>query len=274
MCFFSVLIHCLIYALFCITRARYELRTHQYAHTHTLINASAPRGGALGCPRGPGDGCVCCCSARGGREKRQPRLPACWRTARTTSAVEGDCRWWWWLELNAECAPHLLLPRVGVSVCFSVFMCYLSGNVQITKIVSSFFYTAAAVVVFCVTRCEHGSWSSHKSIANCQLAGRRPSFTHVVVWFWFNVCVRTCSSFGQGFVFILSTIDCLKDFNLSGRDSRGVFDLNYIFNLMTVFVVIIVWKRWQTKISWNHLLECVIGDIRFDIWFMLCSLRI
>lgn len=76
---------------------------------------------------------------------------------------------------------------------------------------------------------------------------------------------------------ILSTIDCLKDVNcfcsfvLSGRDSREVFDLNYIFNLMTVFVVIIVWKRLADENLMKPFARMYfICDIRFDVGYRCC----
>lgn len=79
-------------------------------------------------------------------------------------------------------------------------------------------------------------------------------------------------------MFILSTIDYLKDVNcfccyvLSGRDSRGVYDLNYIFNLMTVFVVIIVWKRLADENLMKPFARMYfICDIRFKVEYCCLS---
>lgn len=70
--------------------------------------------------------------------------------------LEGDCRWW--LELSEICANgRCCCPRNSTFCCFlalvRVCMCYLSGNVQITKIVSTFYTITAdvAVVALCHT---------------------------------------------------------------------------------------------------------------------------
>lgn len=88
-------------------------------------------------------------------------------------------------------------------------------------------------------------------------------------------------------MFVLSTIDRLKDVNcvrvcndvsfFQGEILEGLFDLNYIFNLMTVFVVIIVWKRLADENLMKPFARMyIICGIRFDVghFGFICSLRI
>lgn len=162
--FFLCLFICLIYALFCIT-PRLQLRaaiTHTLATNCALTNthsrahkrARAPRGGAPGCQSRAGR--VCCCSSGAhpavrnvrvctGREKRQPGVLIL--TAHL-ALLEGDCRWR--LELS-EMRAHAAHEAPPLLPCVCLCMCNLSGNVQITKIVSFLHCYTAVVVGLCHT---------------------------------------------------------------------------------------------------------------------------
>lgn len=105
-----------------------------------------------------------------GREKRQPSVLIL--TAHL-ALLEGDCRWRLELSEMRAHAAHEAPP----SLCLFSCMCYLSGNVQITKIVSFLHCYTADGVVLCHTWADLLSRSYQKSIANCQLAGRCSNLT-------------------------------------------------------------------------------------------------
>lgn len=174
-------------------------------------------------------------------EPRETSTPAClfWQLS---LALEGDCRWR--LELSearsmvgaAHEAPRLLL-RV------SVYVCYLSGNVQITKIFSflhcicCFWHTLLMILGADRTRGQAPVVDFLADVAFRpwhwrSLLRKLSIYTYLLA---LGLCVCEC---GQGFVFCSFHNRLSERFQLlSGRDSReGVFDLNYIFSLVTVCV--------------------------------------